>query len=73
MIEAWKLFLDQAEAERKEQGLTKSALSYVAFDHGSCYREILTGERSRRSIVTAHRIAEGLGLKLVICMVDKDE
>lgn len=73
MSDAWRMFLDQAEAERKDKGMTKSELSYIAFNHSSCYREILTNERPRRSVATAQKISDALGLKLVICMVEEDE
>ena len=65
-------FIAEIEEERVNQELSKVALSMKAFGNRSTYSQLTTGKRNV-GIKSYIALAEALGMKLVICIMEKEE
>lgn len=69
MDQELKMFYSEVEEERQAKGWTKKYLSEKIFNSQCTYFNILSGHRSP-NYKTLKKLANGVGVKLIICLGD---
>ena len=70
-VQAQRDFLSECEEERKDRNMSKKELCFRSEVAMSTYHKLLDNQKNV-SVVTLHKLAEGLDMKLVVCLMEKN-
>ena len=69
--QAQKDFIAEVEEERKDRNMYKQELSMRAFGRPRAYQSLVS-EKRNATIKTLEKLAKGLGMKLVVCLMEDE-